>query len=159
MEEAREHSAVTAASAMPGPVRFASRIDAWLLFVLLVAVAASLWALGTALLRGSGAQALLLLLLVGLPGVVLPLWLLATSYELTREQLVVRSGPFRWRVPLAEVRAVVPSRSWLSAPALSLDRLRIDHGRSGSLLVSPKDRDRFIAELEARRAALAPAAR
>ena len=37
--------------------------------------------------------------------------------------------------------------NWLSGPALSLDRLRIDYGRGRSLLVSPKERERFVSEL------------
>jgi hypothetical protein len=52
-------------------------------------------------------------------------------------------------VPLAKIRSVKPSWSLLAAPALSLRRVKItfDHG---SCLISPRDREGFIADLEAR---------
>ncbi len=142
---------------MAASLRFVSRVDGWLMAVLLAAVMASLYAIASIANQGA-AQLAWIGLLVGLPGVALPLWLLAdTSYVLTDDSLRVRSGPFRWRVPLREIRAVAPSRSLLSGPALSLDRLRIDHGRARSLLISPKDRERFLSELNHRRAKTVPA--
>jgi len=88
----------------------------------------------------------------------LPLWLLAsTYYRIDAAALIVRSGPFRWTVPLSEIRSVRPSRSLLSSPALSLDRIRIDYGRGRSLMVSPSDRDGFLRALQQRTGA-APAA-
>ena len=78
----------------------------------------------------------------------LPLWLAAsTSYTVTSDQLLVRSGPFRWRVQLSDITSISPSRSALSAPALSLTRLEIRYGAGQSLLVSPKDKDAFIKAL------------
>ena len=44
-------------------------------------------------------------------------------YELTEHELVIRSGLFRWRVPLDGIEEIRPTRSILSAPALSIDRL------------------------------------
>jgi len=82
---------------------------------------------------------------------VLPLWLLAsTYYRIEASALIVRSGPFRWTVPLDEIRSVRPSRSLWSSPALSLDRIQIDYGRGRSLLVSPRDRDGFLAAIQRR---------
>ncbi|KQO25636.1 hypothetical protein ASF11_18960 [Acidovorax sp. Leaf76] len=82
---------------------------------------------------------------------VLPLWLLLdTSYTLTAEELLVRSGPLRWRIALGDVREVLPSRSWASSPALSLDRLRIRYGQGRSILISPREKQRFIDGLRER---------
>jgi hypothetical protein len=39
----------------------------------------------------------------------------------------------------------------LSSPACSLGRLRIEYGRSRSILISPKNREDFLRELEAHR--------
>lgn len=75
-------------------------------------------------------------------------WLFRTTcYELDGRELVVRSGPFRWRIDLATIESVTPSRNPLSSPALSLDRLQIRYGKRRSLLVSPAERDRFLAAL------------
>ena len=84
-------------------------------------------------------------------GVGLPVWLFATtSYRFTDADLLVRSGPFRWRVPLREITSVRPSRDLLSSPALSLDRLRIDYAKRSFILISPRERDEFLRDLESR---------
>ncbi len=133
---------------------FASRIDGWLLVVLLGSALACLFAASSIMLsRMPGpwwiAAALLLL------GCVLPVWLLvATNYVLTATALDVRSGPFKWQVPIADVTNIAPTRNPVSSPALSLDRLRIDYGDGRWILISPREKDRFVRELEQRRARL-----
>ena len=69
---------------------------------------------------------------------------------LTEHDLLVRSGPFRWRVPLGQIHSVTPTRNPLSSPALSLDRLRIEYGDGKWILISPRERERFLEALEAR---------
>lgn len=146
-----------------GPARLhASRHDAWI--VLLVGSGAGLpFGLayraafageppGTvATLAGAGVLVLALLLGVAWP----------VLYAVERDALVVHAGRLlRWRVPLAAVRSVRPSRNPLSAPAWSLDRLRIDYttasGRGRFLLVSPADRAAFLRDLAAAEPALVP---
>jgi hypothetical protein len=80
------------------------------------------------------------------------LWTLyGTYYVISDERLVVRSGPFRWRIALDAIQAVEPSRSPLSSPALSLDRLRIRHGpRRRSILISPDEQQQFLWDLSSR---------
>ena len=87
-------------------------------------------------------------------GAVTTLALLLTTYpldyEITRSELVARSGFMRWRVPLADIQEVGPTRSAASAPAWSLDRLRVEYlkgGRSRALLVSPSDKRAFMRDL------------
>lgn len=96
-------------------------------------------ALGWELVR-SGAVALLAVLLTTYP----------LDYQITQTELVTRCGFMRWRVSLADIQEVAPSRSAASAPAWSLDRLRIEYlkgGRSRALLVSPTDRRAFMRDL------------
>lgn len=81
----------------------------------------------------------------------------STVYRIDGEELVVRSAFFRWRVPIGSIRAIAPTRDVLSGPALSLDRLRIRYrGRSEEkeLLVSPLDKDGFVAALRERNPAI-----
>lgn len=74
-----------------------------------------------------------------------PVWLLfATYYRTDADSLYVRSGPFSWTIPLAEIESVKPSRAAWSSPALSLDRLDIRYSGGRRILVSPQDRDAFI---------------
>ncbi|MFT3800709.1 MAG: PH domain-containing protein [Burkholderiaceae bacterium] len=130
-----------------------SRVDAWLLATLLASVAASLWA-GLAVPGNGGRAPWWASALIVAVGAGLPLWLLLdTRYVLADGCLSIRCGPFRWRIALDEIRAIAPSRSPVSSPALSLDRLKIDFGRGRTVLVSPRDPARFVADVEAMRAA------
>lgn len=70
----------------------------------------------------------------------------ATHYTLDKEVLMVRSGPISWRIPLADIERVKPSRNPLSSPALSMDRLEIRYGKR-SVLISPADREGFLQDL------------
>jgi len=54
-------------------------------------------------------------------------------------------------VPIGEITSIPPTQSPLSSPACSLGRLRIEYGRSRSILISPKNREDFLRELEAHR--------
>lgn len=126
---------------------FQSKVDGWIASLIVLAVAASasaIWAVA----RGGTVQGATAVLLIGLPGIVLPMWVRTrTRYPLTDDALLVSSGPFHWRVLLRDIRTIEPSRSGLSAPALSLDRVRIDDGAGRSVLISPKERKRFVEAL------------
>lgn len=130
---------------------YASKIDTWLLLVLAFAVVSCL-VVPLLALRSQGAVAIASAVPTILIGAGLPLWLfLSTSYILTDAALLVQCGPFKWQVPLAEISAVAPTRSPLSSPALSLDRLRIDYSRGKSIMISPREKERFLQDLEQRR--------
>jgi hypothetical protein len=72
------------------------------------------------------------------------------DYEIAAGELVARSGFMRWRVPLSSIQEVSPSRNPASAPAWSLDRLRVEYLKGGSartLYVSPEDKAAFLRDL------------
>lgn len=128
---------------------FTSRVDSWLIAIgPLAGLAAAAVVAGVAVppaLQSGRAVELLVPALAVVIALVLPMWLvLDTNYTFTADELLVRSGPFRWRITLSEVREVSPSRSWISSPALSLDRLRIGYGAGRGILVSPREKRRFI---------------
>lgn len=79
-------------------------------------------------------------------------------YELQADELIVRCGFLRYRVPYGAIISAEPSRSTLSAPAMSLDRLQIRYtapnGSARSLLISPVDKAAFMADLCAHAPAL-----
>jgi hypothetical protein len=80
-----------------------------------------------------------------------------TYYELRSDSLVVRCGLLRWTIQLDEIISVTPTSSPLSSPAWSLDRLEVRSRREGQdrvLLISPKRRDEFLRELQAKSSAL-----
>lgn len=134
-------------------VMFRSKLDGWLAVILVASALASVAAVvgvGVARPPVSTLVAAPILLL----GAVLPMWLMgATDYAFDGPDLRIRSGPFRWKVPLREIRSARRTRNPLSSPALSLDRLRLEYG-SKSIMISPRDQEAFLAELAKRAPAL-----
>ena len=132
--------------------RFASRVDIWAWFTRVMCVAMVLAGVPLAILyawtRTSEPVLLASFVSMSVFG-VLGSWVhLSTRYEITQRDLIARSGPWRWRVPLAAIESVTPTRELRSAPALSLDRLQVLHRESAyGLLVSPKDREGFLQAL------------
>ena len=130
-------------------ITFPSKVDRWLYVVIVAAALAAVTAVVTAGMTQPSSLA------VGVPslllGVGFPVWIVRTTrYVLADEELRVHSGPFTWRVPLRDVRAVRTTRNPLSSPALSLDRLRIDYGDDRSIMISPAERERFLEQLRSR---------
>ena len=122
---------------------FRSKIDLWLVIALIVAAAFPLTQAIAALQHGSNwIPHVLIFVLLG--GCIL--WLFfSTKYTVDHDTLVIQSGPFSWRISKGEIIRVAPSRSIISSPALSLDRLRIDYaGGRNSILVSPKNKTGFL---------------
>jgi hypothetical protein len=86
--------------------------------------------------------------------VLFPGWVfVSTKYNLTDEELLVRSGPFRWHIPLVSITSIDRTRNPLSGPALSLDRLAVSYGDGRCILISPRELDEFLAEIKTRIAA------
>lgn len=131
-------------------VSFPTKIDRWLVVVLLGGLVAMLLAVVTAA-RTAQTPAQLAGAVLALLGPIALVALLSwpTRYELRADELVIRSGVIRYRIPYGDIRGVTPSRNPLSAPAWSLDRLRIDRPK-GYALISPRDRPGFLAALAAR---------
>ena len=83
------------------------------------------------------------------------IWLLAypVYYEITPPNLLIRSGLLlRYQIPLLSIERIQPTRSPLSSPAWSLDRLRIEYSKSGrkkAIMISPKDKEMFLRRLVA----------
>lgn len=129
---------------------FPSKVDAWLAAIIAISALVVLGVAGALLLSDVSSRHFLAAILAG-TGALLPLWVIAgTRYIVGPAELRIVSGPFRWRVPLRDIRAVTPTRSPLSSPALSLDRLRIEYGRRKWIMVSPRDRQAFVSELRRR---------
>ena len=133
---------------------YRSKIDWWIGLLGVVAILVSIVA-GLKALSSYSPDATLNALLVGGPGTVIPLLaLLTTRYTIKEKQLFVRSGPIRWRIPIADISAITPSHDPIASPALSLNRLRIEYGRNKSLLISPRKREDFLRHIEKLRSAV-----
>jgi len=123
--------------------RFKSKVDTWLLAIMIVSLFATLAAAFTVI--NLSPSNLLIATPILLIGAGLPLWLLIqTHYTFTGPLLVIQSGPFKWKIQVSDIRSVEPTRNPISSPALSLDRLQIDYGPGQTILVSPTDKAGFM---------------
>jgi hypothetical protein len=60
------------------------------------------------------------------------------------DKLKIVSGPFRVTVDISNIHSVTKTRSLLSSPALSRERLLIEFDNKRKIMVSPKDTRRFL---------------
>jgi hypothetical protein len=67
-----------------------------------------------------------------------------TRYEILEDELKIRCGPFTQRISLQEIKEIKRTRSPLSSPACSLDRMEIKYGKSRRVMISPADKENFI---------------
>jgi hypothetical protein len=125
-------------------MKFRSKVDAWLALTLLLSSAIALFAAYSIASRTAGLSLLGPAMLAAI-GAGLPMWLFFSTYYLVHGgNLVIHSGPFGWRVPLSGITRIVPTRSALSSPALSLDRLRVEYGAGKVVLISPQDQEALL---------------
>jgi hypothetical protein len=75
------------------------------------------------------------------------IWL-ATYYEVREDVLIVRCGPMSERISINVITHIKKTRNPLSSTALSIDRLELRYGRSGYVLISPKDQGEFVEMLK-----------
>ena len=137
---------------------YRAKIDVWMGAILGFAVLAMISAPVTAWLKTGNPRSLLVGLVV-VPGVALVVWIvLSTTYTLEGRQLIVRSGPFRWRIDTADIKSIAPVRGIgmrirrsRSSPALSMDRLEIVYGADKRLMISPDEQDAFLKDVATRR--------
>lgn len=123
-------------------MRFNSKIDVWL-GVLVVAVAVMV--LKAAYLISLQPYGFIEATVLFIMGAALPVWiLLSTRYDVIDENLWVRSGPFKWKIATLSISRIEFCKSWISSPALSLDRIKIHYGNGRSIMISPNERTKFL---------------
>ncbi len=129
--------------------RFRSKVDAWLVVVVVAALVAQAGVLVWMIIAGAPVAAIALTLgTIAAVYLFIGLTLTRTWYDIDSRELRIVCGLFRWTIPRESIHSVEPTRNPLSSPALSLDRLRIRYGKNRRILVSPDDKVRFLKALE-----------
>ena len=129
--------------------RFVSKIDRWLVVVVGITLLVQTVLVAWLAVSHGGTVEIFVAVLATLFVYALILGVLRyTYYVVGQGKLRIVSGPFRWSLPIADIRSIEATRNPLSSPALSLDRLRIRYGKRRSVMVSPADKAGFIAALE-----------
>ena len=78
------------------------------------------------------------------------LWLyLGTNYQLTAAELIYRSGPFRGKIRIEEIREIVTGKTLYAGfkPATSEKGLIIKYNKYDEIYISPDSNETFIAEI------------
>ena len=134
-----------------------SKIDLWLVgAIVLVPVFILSFVAGDSGVNAYRADLLMWLIVIIVVGGIGGLYA-TTRYTITPDRLLVTSGPFAWAIPLREITRIEPTRNPASSPAFSLDRLSIYYGLGNRLMVSPADKENFLAILKKRMQAQAEA--
>jgi len=127
--------------------KYKSAID-WWFYAAIAFTAVSLGIALTQVLAANSATGLAVIAGTAIFALGLPVWmLLSTYYQVEENELKIRCGPFVRRIDRSSIRSIEPTRSPLSSPALSLNRLEIRYGDQHSILVSPASRTEFIDDL------------
>ena len=126
---------------------FRSAVDIWC-YVFVVSFPPLLARVAMLLLSDANSTVIALGLLVQVPMILLPAWLLfGTYYRVDSTFLRVHSGPFTCAVPIEQIHDVASVKSVCWAPALSRDRLKITYGRSQCIFLSPQRKAAFLEAL------------
>lgn len=130
---------------MSAGMKFPSKIDGWLIPVMVIAFAGIIIAL-VAVMVTPTPWPVRVFITVAMALVTFLLFAVFrnTCYEVRADELRVVSGPFRWKIPLSEITDIRPTRNPLSSPALSMDRFKVSYGKHKFVLISPADKDGFL---------------
>ncbi|WP_182865485.1 PH domain-containing protein [Rhodopirellula sp. JC639] len=127
---------------------YVSAVDWWIAILLMLGPVICVGMTGILLQQGRQQDALYCLLAGAATLLVTGMFTVPCRYTILPDMLSIRCGILFMRVPLRQIKAIEPSGSWLSGPALSVRRVKISTA-SRFYLVSPVDRERFIDELTA----------
>jgi hypothetical protein len=133
--------------------RYPSKTDLWLALVLGISMIAALaGGIVASIEQGPLRMAQVGSIMLGVIGFIV--WIrMSTHYTLEGRDLIVRSGPLRWTIDVDQITSVEKATGLMLArasPALSLDRLRITYGSGKTLMISPAEQEKFLADLRAR---------
>jgi len=127
---------------------YPSRVDLWIA-VILIAIPLFPIGLGTYLTIVIGWIGVICIMLGILIAGLMIIMTIPCKYTLTDDSLIVQCGWNEEIIKIHRIKSVLPSHNLLSAPALSLKRVKLvlDHGFA---LISPVDRNQFIRDIEQR---------
>lgn len=134
-------------------MKFRSKIDWWLLLIFVVITANILMKIYEANHHYSLASNFPHLVIYSL--IIFLIWLpiFNTYYVVGNNTLMIKSLVFRWKIHIDDITQIEPTHNPLSSPALSLDRLKIYYMKNGeisSVMISPKDKERFFQAINKR---------
>lgn len=129
---------------------YRSKIDYWLWITIMAIV---LFCVTIPLFTDRNLNWYILLTLI-IPAIIPTLLILSlltnTNYTIdeNKQTLKVKSGfLFNSKYDISKITKIKETRTWLSAPALSRDRIEITIGRYNKVVISPENKELFINHL------------
>lgn len=137
---------------MSSPDVFRSKVDWWLILLILVIPG---WPIAKEWTeRGTGYPSHSFWLLMAVLAAVLAflmIVLIPIRYVIEGRTVSVQFGLIGWEFTafsVDDVQSIRPTHNPLASAALSLDRLNVDLGYRGNILISPKDKAGFLRAVE-----------
>lgn len=134
-------------------VLYRSAVDLWLVLVIVGCEALVIWTAIDAAIEKGAIDWTTLLVAIGCSAIFIPLF--DIKYVMYEEHLLVSMSIFgKTRIAYKDIVDVKKSCNPLSSPAMSLKRVQIDYIENGvhrMTLISPKNREIFMKEIEDRR--------
>ena len=73
---------------------------------------------------------------------------LKTQYSIENNKLKIKCGLFSYKpIDIDEIKEISKTKSILSSPAPSFDRIEIKYGKFNEVIISPKDKFQFAEDL------------
>lgn len=131
-------------------MRFYSKKDRWLAVLLWLTILSLMTVLVKSYTTSEFNTIVFVILSVALLATSLfLLWVwFSTYYVLKDNDLLIQSGPIKKVIKYTSIKSLQKTANPLSGPALSLQRIEIIYDLYNITLISPKNRDQFIAILE-----------
>ena len=74
-------------------------------------------------------------------------WIPFFMYEINESQLIIHQAMGKMVIDINTIKSIEPTHTILSAPASSLDRLRISYNKYDDVVISPRRKEEFIRQL------------
>jgi hypothetical protein len=73
--------------------------------------------------------------------------MVSIKYEINESQLIIHQAMGKMVIDINTIKSIEPTHTILSAPASSLDRLRISYNKYDDVVISPRRKEEFIRQL------------
>lgn len=130
-------------------MRIYSKKDRWLSILIWITVIVPIIAIIASYIEGEiGMTELIIFSIIFILSDIFLLWCwYATYYIFEDDTLISRSGPTKKTIELSSIKTIQKTSNPLAGKALSLKRIEIVYGLYKIAMISPKNRDQFIAIL------------
>ncbi len=73
-----------------------------------------------------------------------------TKYTIKNGEMKINAGPINYApVPIPKIKSIRKTKTWLSSPACSMDRIKISYNKYDSIVISPMRLKDFLESLHA----------